>query len=97
MHRHRPTDDPSAEDIQDDGEIEEAGTARHVSDVGDPEPVHRLRREVALYQIRRRSRLTLTKCPSLPLGLSLDRAGSLVRLRMPATTLSTLTILNSAE
>src|SRR5437870_10324731 len=37
MGFHRPADHASAPDIEDDGEIEEAGPGRHVGDVRDPQ------------------------------------------------------------
>ncbi len=52
--RHRPADDPAAEGIQHDGEIEKARQGRHVADVGDPQPIRPRGGEASLDQIRRR-------------------------------------------
>ena len=38
---HRPADDPPAEGIEHDGEIEKARPRRNVGDVGDPQPIRR--------------------------------------------------------
>ena len=54
--RHRPADDPSAERVQHDGQIEEAGPRWNIRDVGHPQRVRALRREVAVDQIRRLTR-----------------------------------------
>ena len=59
MCRHRPADDAPAEGIEYDREVEEAGPARHLGDVGDPQPVRRLDREVVLDQVRRRTRTVI--------------------------------------
>ena len=55
MVSHRPADDPTAEGIEHDGEIQEAGPGRNVGDVSDPELIRPLGAEVALDQIGRRS------------------------------------------
>ena len=44
---HGPADHPPAEDIQHDGEIEEAGPGREIGDVGNPQAVGRPGPEVA--------------------------------------------------
>jgi len=51
MIRHRPTDDPPTEDIEDDGQIEEAHPGRNVRDVCDPDPIRRDGGEVPLHPI----------------------------------------------
>ena len=44
MPRHRPAHDPTAEHVENDGQIQEARQRRDVGDVGDPEPVRSGRR-----------------------------------------------------
>ncbi len=50
---HRPADNATAEGIEHDREVEKARPCRNVGDAGDPQPIRRLRREVALNQVRR--------------------------------------------
>ena len=50
---HRPADNATAIRIEHDREIEKACPCRDVGDVGDPQPIRRCRREVALHQVRR--------------------------------------------
>ncbi len=49
---HRPADDAAAEDVEDDGEVEEAAAGGHVRDVGHPERVGPVGRELALDEVR---------------------------------------------
>ena len=51
---HRPTDDPPAEHVEDDGQVEKARQGRHVGDVGRPQAVRLVGLEAALDPIRRR-------------------------------------------
>src|SRR5438445_3785013 len=53
MGFHRPADHASAPDIEDDGEIEEAGPGRHVGDVRDPQLIRARAGELAVDEIRR--------------------------------------------
>jgi hypothetical protein len=55
MIGHGPTDDPTAEGIEHHSEVEEARGGGHEGDVGDPELVWRLGREVAVHQVRCRA------------------------------------------
>jgi hypothetical protein len=48
---HRPADDTTAIRIEHDGEIEKAGPCRNVGDIGHPQPIRRLRREIAFDQV----------------------------------------------
>ena len=49
---HRPAHYPAAEHVEDDGELEEAAPGRDVRDVGDPERVGAVGRELALDEVR---------------------------------------------
>src|SRR5512145_2925030 len=49
-------DDPAAPDVDDDGEVEEAGPGRNVGDVGDPELVRAVGLELPLDEIGRDGR-----------------------------------------
>jgi len=51
--RHRPANDPPAEHVENDGEVEKAGPGWNKSDIGDPKPVGRFGLEGALDQIGR--------------------------------------------
>jgi hypothetical protein len=51
--RHRPADDAAAAGVEHDRQIEEAGPGRNVCDVGHPQLVRPLRREVTRYQVGR--------------------------------------------
>ena len=62
MPRHGPTDDAPAEHVEDDGQVQEAGQGRDVGDVGDPEPVRRVRLEAPLDPIRGRAGLGIPAC-----------------------------------
>ena len=50
---HGPADDATAEGVYDHREIEEARMGRHVSDVGDPQPIPDRSAEVPVDQVRR--------------------------------------------
>ena len=50
---HRPTDDAAAERIECDRQVEEAGPRRHESDIGHPQQIRALGREIAIDQIGR--------------------------------------------
>ena len=54
--RHRPADNPSAERVEHDGQIEEAGPRRNIRDVSHPQHVRALSREVAVDEIGRLTR-----------------------------------------
>jgi hypothetical protein len=54
--RHRPAHDPATERIEHDRQIEEAGPSRNIGDIGHPQPIGRIRGEVAVDQIGRVSR-----------------------------------------
>ena len=90
MPRHGPTDDAPAEHVEDDSQVQKTGQGRHVGDVGDSEPVRRVRLEATLtrsgagraWAFRRvvrgpRRRLT----PAMPA----DRITRATRLRLTAT------------
>jgi hypothetical protein len=57
--RHRPANDAAAEDVEHDGEIEEAGPRWNVGDIGHPQAVGRLSDEVALDEIGCRARIPI--------------------------------------
>jgi hypothetical protein len=59
MRLHRPADDPTAERIEHDGEIQEAGHRRDIRDVGDPKLVGAVGGEIPLHQVRRRARVAI--------------------------------------
>ena len=48
---HRPADDAATVRIEHDSKIEKPRPGRNVSDIGDPEPIRRFCREVALDQV----------------------------------------------
>ena len=48
---HRPSDDPAAEGVQDDRQIQESGPSRHIGDVRYPEHVRLMGIEVPVDQI----------------------------------------------
>ena len=54
--RHRPADDATAEDIEDDRQIQKAGPDGHVRDIGDPQRIRSLRVKVSPDQVRCRRR-----------------------------------------
>jgi len=65
---HRPTDDATTENVEHDGEIQKAGPRRNVRDIGDPEFVRRIRDELAVDKIRRRSRVAIANSRDGRLG-----------------------------
>ena len=56
---HRPADDPTAERIEHDSEIQEAGSRRDIGDVGDPKLVGAVGGEIPVHQVRRRARVAV--------------------------------------
>ena len=62
MPRHGPTDDAPAEHVEDDGQVQEAGQGRDVGDVGDPEPVRRVRLKRRATRCRGRAGLGIPAC-----------------------------------
>ena len=54
--RHRPADDPAAEGIEHDRQIEEAGPGRNVRDISHPQHIGPIRGEVAVDEIGRLTR-----------------------------------------
>jgi hypothetical protein len=57
---HRPTDNPAAERIEHHSEIQKPCRGRDVCNVGDPELVEAIGREVAVHQVRGRTRIVIT-------------------------------------
>jgi hypothetical protein len=53
MRLHSPADDPAAERVEHDSEIQEAGRRRDIGDVGNPELIAAIGGEVAVHQVRR--------------------------------------------
>jgi len=51
--RHAPTDNLPGEDIDDEGDVDEAGPGRDIGEVGDPEHVRPRRLEDAVHPIER--------------------------------------------
>ena len=60
MRLHRPADDPGAERVEHDSEIQEAGRRRDLPDVGNPELIGAIGGEVAVHQVRRRPRVAIS-------------------------------------
>ena len=58
---HRPADDAAAKGVEHDGEVDKARPGRDVGNVGDPQPVRRLRGEVALDQVGRLTTIALDR------------------------------------
>ena len=56
---HRPADDPTAERIEHDSEIQEAAHRRDIGDVGDPKLVGAVGGEITVHQVRRRARVAI--------------------------------------
>ena len=52
---HRPTDDAATKGIENDGKIEKTRPRRNIRYIRDPQPIDRLRVEVAIDEIRSRS------------------------------------------
>ena len=48
---HRPANDAATVRIEHDSEIEKARPCRNIGDIGDPQPIRRFRREIALDQV----------------------------------------------
>src|SRR5205823_5770529 len=64
---HRPADDPTAEDVLDGGEEEEALPGLDVLEIADPEPVRLHTSELAVDEVRRRRPLRIRDgCPWPP-------------------------------
>ena len=53
VRRHRPADDAAAPGIEHDREVQPAIPSAHLGDVGDPQLVGPVGREVAVHQVRR--------------------------------------------
>jgi hypothetical protein len=60
MVGHGPTDDATAEDVENDGKIQEPAPGRDVGDVGDPQLVRSVGGEATFHEIERRSRIAIT-------------------------------------
>jgi hypothetical protein len=60
MARHRPADDAAAEGVEHDGEVKKPGQSRDERYVRDPELIRAIGREVAIHEVRRRSRIAIT-------------------------------------
>src|SRR6516164_10246219 len=54
-----PADDPAAERIEYDSEIQEAGCRRDIRDVGNPKLVRAVGGEITVHQVRRRARVAI--------------------------------------
>jgi len=74
MVGHRPADDATAEDVENDGELQEAAPRRNVSDVGDPQLIGSIGGEAATGQVRRWLRVTIA-----------DRGNDHLAARLPLT------------
>ena len=59
MRLHRPADDPTAERIEHDSEIQKAGCRRDIGDVANPKLVRAVGGEIPVHQIRRRARVVI--------------------------------------
>ena len=59
--RHRPADDPAAENIANDRQVQEARPSRNLGDISHPKHIRRIRNEPAIDQIRRLAG-TITHC-----------------------------------
>ena len=70
---HRPPDHAPAERIQRDGEVEEPGPGRNVGDVGHPQAVGGLDREVPIHEGARRRIGNNETGPSAIFPLELDK------------------------
>ena len=71
---HRPADHSTAPRVHDDRYVQEPAPRWHIRDVGHPELVRSLGREVTLHQIRRRPGIpvTLRRAPLLATGRTLQ-------------------------
>ena len=76
MGRHRPADDPAAEDIHHHRQVEKAGPGRDVSDIRDPQSIGTLGDEVTLHQIGCRTGAAVADRGANPLApADADQAG----------------------
>ena len=81
MIRHRPTNDLPAPGVQHDREIQEPVRRRHEGDVGDPEFVPAHGGEIAIHQIRRRSRIVSRRVVVTPFRRRLAPVNPASRIR----------------
>ena len=88
---HRPADDAATVRIEHDSKIEKAGPGRNVGDVGDPQPIRRFRREIALDQVRRLPATILDRGGDEPASAHTGETGLRHQSRHPlASNISTL-------
>ena len=88
---HRPADNAATVRIEHHGEIEKPRPGRDVGDVGDPEPIRRFRREIALDQVRRLSATILHRGGDEPASAHTGETGLRHQSRHPlAPNISTL-------
>ena len=80
--RDAPADDRTREDVDDEGHVHEAGPARHVGQVRDPELVRAARAELTLDQIRRIRRGPVGHRRDLE-GAAANRAAQAQRTHQP--------------
>ena len=73
MIGHGPADDPAAESVKHDAEVEEARTSRHVGDIRYPETVRGSGGKVTVDQVGSRARLSI---PPRRDGATVPMAGS---------------------
>lgn len=77
VRRHRPADDPSAEQIFDRRQVQPALARRDRDDVGDPDPIGRGRVEASCHPIRGRPEPTRSLAPATPADVdALDPGGA---------------------
>src|SRR5271170_7193548 len=76
MRRHRPAHDTTAEDVEYNGQEQEARIGRHVRDVGNPELIRCSSSELAFDQIRCRSSIAIAhrRLEALAAGRALNIA-----------------------
>ena len=60
--RHRPADDPAAEHIEDNRQVQEARPCRNVGDIGHPKHIRCIGREPTVDQIRRLTPTITHRC-----------------------------------
>jgi hypothetical protein len=65
---HRPAHDSAAEGVQHYREIQETSPGRDIGNVSHPQPIRSWRHEVALDQVRRRTRIAVTHRGGYPLA-----------------------------
>ena len=58
--RHRPAQNPPAEHVENDSQVQEAAARRHVADIGDPQAIWCVGMEVPLDPIRCRRNLRIS-------------------------------------